>query len=320
MLVNLRNYKLNSALNEETVPTKKRRQESKVYELKAARTFVMEELSKALLTKLNPKVEEQLMDNLINSEVLLPKKSTLSIFTQEEIDDSTSLPLDIIDFWQDLISLLEKRQLLTVFVLRLVEFCKNHRISNERRKLGSLWLNTLALSLKKQRKATKVKRMMVQLLESESCEESNRSLNDKVQAEVNLSENYDSFHLKLPCDVIHDISLIENLALTLNEFTAKFISSIIDLSSMEKAKAKRLQETIKIYTSDSLTASKNAVKLHTIEDLKKREAKFMSKESKTDEHKDSVNLFFCKEAVNNWKTATGNILFWTWTFFLSLDN
>lgn len=210
----------------------------KKYTLETARIVLLSEISRYLSKKSIPDKKDIVCNTLLNSEVFLPSKNMLSIFTQSEsIENKLEkdvLPLDMLKFWKDIIFLLCEKDLMEVLIIKLLELIKNEEVNKERKLLASLWISSISYSFLKLDSAHDISRVLEYQLEKIQ-----KNLPPKV-FELKVKEETDRIypHLKcvlwfnlsdtvLPC--LTDMKFISKLILNVNEFSLKFIVPILEL-------------------------------------------------------------------------------------------
>ncbi|CAD1472821.1 unnamed protein product, partial [Heterotrigona itama] len=210
----------------------------KKYTLETARIVLLSEISRFLNKKSIPSKKDIVCNTLLSSEVFLPSKDMLAIFstnTENELEKNV-LPLDMVEFWKDIIFLLCEKDLMEVLIVKLLELINNNKVNKEKKLLSSLWISSILYSFLKLDIAHGTGRILEYHLEKMQ-----KKLPPKV-FELKIKEKVDHIypHLKcvlwfnlsdtvLPC--LTDIKFISKLILNINEFSLKFIVPILELLS-----------------------------------------------------------------------------------------
>ncbi|XP_017761785.1 PREDICTED: uncharacterized protein LOC108551952 [Eufriesea mexicana] len=230
----------------------------KKYTLETARIVLLSEISRYLNKKIIPNKKDIVCNTLFNSEAFLPNKDVLSIFTQNESSESKLekdvLPLDMVNFWKDIIFLLYEKDLMETLIVKLLELIDNEEVKKEKRLLASLWLSSISYSFLKLDNAHIISRLLEYQLER-----TRKNLSPKV-FELKVKEETDRIypHLKcvlwfnisdtvLPC--LTDIKFISKLISNVNEFSVKFIVPMLELISpkIDKESKQLLLNLMNVY-------------------------------------------------------------------------
>ncbi|XP_006618206.1 uncharacterized protein LOC102672159 isoform X4 [Apis dorsata] len=212
----------------------------KKYTLETARIVLLSEISRYLNKKSIPNKKNIVCNTLFNSEIFLPNKDILLIFTQNE-DIETALqknvlPLAMIEFWKDIIFVLYEKDFMEVLIIKLLELVHDEEINKEKRLLASLWISSISYSFLKLNNAHCISRVLEYQLEKTQKNLPVKTFEFKVKEETdriyphlkcvlwfNLSD------IVLPC--LTDIKFISKLILNVNEFSIKFIVPLLELIS-----------------------------------------------------------------------------------------
>ena len=112
--------------------------------------FFYLKISRYLSKKSIPDKKDIVCNTLLNSEVFLPSKDMLSIFTQSEsIENKLEkdvLPLEMLMFWKDIIFLLCEKDIMEALIIKLLVLIKNEEVNKERKLLASLWISSITYS------------------------------------------------------------------------------------------------------------------------------------------------------------------------------
>ncbi|KAK9294585.1 hypothetical protein QLX08_010845 [Tetragonisca angustula] len=188
----------------------------KKYTLETARIVLLSEISRFLNKKSIPGKKDIVCNTLLSSEVFLPSKNMLAIFSKNTENESEKdvLPLDMVEFWKDIIFLLCEKNFMEVLIVKLLELINNNKVNEEKKLLASLWISSISYSFLKLDIAHSICRTLEYHLE-------------KMQK-------------KLPPKAF-ELKVKEKLILNISEFSLKFIVPILELlSSKIDNKSKQL--------------------------------------------------------------------------------
>ncbi|XP_071875542.1 uncharacterized protein isoform X2 [Bombus fervidus] len=287
----------------------------KKYTLETARIVLLSEISRYLSKKSIPDKKDIVCNTLLSSEVFLPSKNMLSIFTQSEsIENKLEkdvLPLEMLKFWKDIIFLLCEKDLMEVLIIKLLELIKNEEVNKERKLLASLWISSISYSFLKLDCAHEISRVLEYQLEKIQ-----KNLPPKV-FELKVKEETDRTypHLKcvlwfnlsdtvLPC--LTDMKFISKLILNINEFSLKFIVPILELihPKIDNGSKQLLLNLMSIYALD-----KNDInfpeyeQIFTLNDLKDSEC-LLDINKEQNKMVDKIPRFLAGQEIrNNWNFA-----------------
>lgn len=295
----------------------------KKYTLETARIVLLSEISRYLSKKSIPDKKDIVCNTLLRSEIFLPSKSMLSIFTQSESIknklEKDVLPLDMLKFWKDIIFLLCEKDLMEVLIIKLLELIKNEEVNKERKLLASLWISSISYSFLRLDSAHNISRVLQYELEK-----IHKNLPPKV-FELKVKEETDRTypHLKcvlwfnlsdtvLPC--LTDMKFISNLILNINEFSLKFIVPILELihPKIDNESKQLLLNLMNVYTMVPLdkndTNFPEYEQIFTLNDLKDSEC-LLDINKEQNKVVDKIPRFLAGQEIgNNWNFAVGKYM------------
>ncbi|XP_060832235.1 uncharacterized protein LOC132916334 isoform X2 [Bombus pascuorum] len=319
----------------------------KKYTLETARIVLLSEISRYLSKKSIPDKKDIVCNTLLNSEVFLPSKDMLSIFTQSEsIENKLEkdvLPLEMLMFWKDIIFLLCEKDIMEALIIKLLVLIKNEEVNKERKLLASLWISSITYSFLKLDNAHNIARDLEYQLE-----QMNKRLPPKV-FELKVKEETDRTypHLKcvlwfnlsymiLPCLI--NMKFVSKLILEVNEFSLKFIVPILELIHIKIGNENKqlLLDLMSFYTMVPLdkndTNFPEYEQIFTLNDLKDNEylldiyeeqSKEVDKISQFSPDQETRNIWNLAVATHNWAECPIGVLPWqkdTLEFMEPLDN
>lgn len=212
----------------------------KKYTLETARIVLLSEICRYLNKKSIPNKKNIVCNALFNSEIFLPNKDILLIFTQNE-DIETALkknvlPLGMIEFWKDIIFVLYEKDFMEVLIIKLLELVDNEEINKEKRLLASLWISSISYSFLKLNNAHCISRVLEYQLEKtqknlpvKTFELKVKEETDRIYPQLKCVLWFNLSDTVLPC--LTDIKFISKLILNVNEFSIKFIVPLLELIS-----------------------------------------------------------------------------------------
>ena len=290
----------------------------KKYTLETARIVLLSEISRFLNKKSIPGKKDIVCNTLLSSEVFLPSKNMLAIFSKNTENESEKdvLPLDMVEFWKDIIFLLCEKNFMEVLIVKLLELINNNKVNEEKKLLASLWISSISYSFLKLDIAHSICRTLEYHLEKMQ-----KKLPPKA-FELKVKEKIDNIypHLKcvlwfnlsdtvLPC--LTDIIFISKLILNISEFSLKFIVPILELlSSKIDNKSKQLLLNL-MNVSIMVPLDKNDInsieceKIFTLSDLE--DNKYLVDTNKVE---DKILHFLADKKIRNnyWNFAVGKYL------------
>nr|XP_034191312.1 uncharacterized protein LOC117609283 [Osmia lignaria] len=294
----------------------------KKYTLETARTVLLSEISRYLNRKSIPHKRDIVCNALFNTEAFLPSQDTLLIFTQRkntrnELEDNI-LPLDMIKFWKDIIFLLYEKEMMEELILGLLKLTNNEEIDKSKRLLAALWISSLSYCFLKLDYAHCISRTLEYQLEKKMQKRLSPTIFElKVKEETDRTYPHlkDILWFNLS-DVVPscltDINFISKLILNANEFSAKFISPMLELVSpkIDKENKQLLLNLVNIYTVGKPTDNKNIKeyeKTFTIEDVQGDEHKLNENNEENKTENKIINFLVDKKIRNSyWKFAITN--------------
>lgn len=210
----------------------------KKYTLETARIVLLSEISRYLNKKSIPNKKNIVCNTLLNSEIFLPNKDILLIFTQNEDIETTLqnnvLPLGMMEFWKDIIFVLYEKDFMEALIVKLLELVDNEEINKEKRLLASLWISSISYSFLKLNNAHCISRVLEYQLETtqknlpvKTFELKVKEETDRIYPHLKYALWFNLSDIVLPC--LTDIKFISKLILNVNEFSIKFIVPLLEL-------------------------------------------------------------------------------------------
>lgn len=292
--------------------------QDKKYTLETARTVLLSEISRYLNRKSIPHKKDIVCNALFNTEAFLPSQDTLLIFTQRknnrnELEDNI-LPLDMIKFWKDIIFLLYEKEMMEELILGLLKLTNNEEIDKSKRLLAALWISSLSYCFLKLDYAHCISRTLEYQLEKMQKRLSPTVFELKVKEETDRTYPYLkdilSFNLSdVVPSCLTDINFISKFILNANEFSAKFISPILELVSpkIDKENKQLLLNLVNIYTIGKPTDNKSIKeyeKTFTVEDIQGGEYRLNENNEENQTENKIINFLVDKKIRNSyWKFA-----------------
>ncbi|XP_015432702.1 PREDICTED: uncharacterized protein LOC107188842 [Dufourea novaeangliae] len=291
--------------------------------LVTARLILLSEISRYLNKKTIPNKKDVVCDVLFKSEAFLPNEDVLLIFVQEEstgnVLGNDLLPLDMLNFWEDIISLLYEKRIMKTLILGLLKLTNNEEADKHKKLLASLWISSLSYSFLKLDVAHCISRRL-------ECELqlTNRKLPPKVfelKVKEEVENTYPHFkhvlwfnlsNVVLPC--LTDINFLTKLILNVNEFSIKFIVPLLELAGprIHEKKKQLLLNLVKIYTIGDTTEDESLnenQKTFTLEDVYNKHDDFvLNVNDQQNKSEERTSRFLADGKVRNthWKLAFGN--------------
>ncbi|XP_012276341.1 uncharacterized protein LOC105697547 [Orussus abietinus] len=296
------------------------------YELKTAQSMLLSEISRFLnKNTCILKKDEIILNILCESEAFLPTSNFISIFTRNQgLDDlkENRLPVKMLKFWENFITLLQERNMLQSLILKLIEIVNNSQEDKYKRRIASLWIRSIVQSVYKIIIARKIMQRLEHTVENKKRRISLESLSYKIQDKVNHTypELKQSLWLKVTSEVpscLLDMKFAKELIINANEFSVNFISQIIELilpTSSEKEKESLLRMT-KIYMGDydnQIYELNDKDKIYTVEDLidlyetRDDVPSEIDKTESVSMRKNLIEVYDCTIRTNTWQLATGD--------------
>ncbi|XP_058793115.1 uncharacterized protein LOC131665310 [Phymastichus coffea] len=176
------------------------------------------------------------IDSVLNNEAFLTSSEILFLFTEESnATVKNCLPINLIDFWENILLLLQEKKLLLLLFLELIELIKDEKDQN-RKLLAALWVKTLAQAYNKQKIARSIYQTLEQDIDDVGNSFSNKVLIDNVHQQVNkrYPELRNVFSLNIHGEFPHCLtekSFVKRLILHSNEFSEHYVPEILKISS-----------------------------------------------------------------------------------------
>ncbi|KAI4485728.1 hypothetical protein M0802_012562 [Mischocyttarus mexicanus] len=230
----------------------------KKYSLSAARAILLVEISR-YLGRHNQIVnkEEIVLNILLENEVFLLTEDVLSIFSEKddiETNVKDQLLVEVIQFWQDIINLLQNVNMLEALILKLLKLVRNEQEPEYKRHIAALWINTIAQGFVK---LTLTQQMFCIL--QHKLRKANKTLSYKalsIKVENNINKKHPSLRNALSFNIsnavprfLTDIHFLSDIIINANIFTCKFLSPLLQLvmPKFDEYEKKCLLDLIRIY-------------------------------------------------------------------------
>lgn len=256
----------------------------KKYSLSAARAILLAEISR-YLGKNNQIVNKEniVLNALLESEAFLLTADILTIFLENddiETNVKDQLPISVIQFWQDIIILLQDVNMLEALILKLLTLVKNEQETEYKRHMGALWINTIAQGFVKLTVAQQMFCTLEHKLRKTNKAISQKALSLKVEEDIN--KNHLNLRNVLFLNIsntlprfLTDIHFLTDIILNANIFTCKFISPLLQLviPKLDADQNKHLLKLIQIYTQNGFNSKFDGLsnkineEIFTIEDI-----------------------------------------------------
>ncbi|XP_014230691.1 uncharacterized protein LOC106655020 [Trichogramma pretiosum] len=129
-----------------------------------------------------------IIDLILNSEAFLAAPEFLKIFeaTTDTIDQKNHLPVTLIEFWKDILRLLQDKKILISLCIQMIEFV-NKENDNRKILLASLWVKTLLRSFLKLNVSKQIYQSLEQKFNHNKVEILPKNLIKLVKEEIDLS-------------------------------------------------------------------------------------------------------------------------------------
>ncbi|KAF7411838.1 hypothetical protein HZH66_000734 [Vespula vulgaris] len=289
----------------------------KKYSLSAARAILLAEISR-YLGKNNQIVNKEniVLNALLESEAFLLTADILTIFSEKddiETNVEDQLPISIIQFWQDIIILLQDVNMLEALILKLLTLVKNEQEPEYKRHMAALWINTIAQGFAKLSIAQQMFCTLEHKLRKTKNPISQKALSLKVEEEIN--KKYLNLRNVLFLNIsntiprfLTDIHFLTDIILNANMFTCKFISPLLQLviPKLDVDQKEHLLKLIQIYTQNEFNkfdglSNKINEEIFTIEDIIKLNSEHNDELNKKEEQLRKVTLADQNIRNNQWK-------------------
>ncbi|KAK2582080.1 hypothetical protein KPH14_002783 [Odynerus spinipes] len=291
----------------------------KKYTLTTARAILLAEISR-YLGKNNQIINKEniVLNALLESEAFLPTIDILSIFSDKDDDVKIEdeLPITIIQFWQDIIILLQNTNMLEALVLKLLALVGNEQEPEYKRHIAALWISAIAQGFVKLTIAQQTFWTLEHEIQKTNKTISQKELNLEVKEKINT--NYPNLQNVLTLNVSNtvpriftDIHFVLDIILHANTFTRKFITPFLQLviPKLDVDQKEHLLKLIQIYTqnefSDKLQNSNITKEIFTIEDINKTNIEYNKFMNKDVPSKKLNTLTLADKTIRNnqWKLA-----------------
>ncbi|XP_015188586.1 PREDICTED: uncharacterized protein LOC107072843 [Polistes dominula] len=230
----------------------------KKYSLSAARAILLVEISRYLGRNNQITNKDKIVINtLLESEAFLLTTDVFSIFSDKDdmkTNDEDQLPIDLIQFWQDIIILLQNVNMLEALILSLLTLVRNEQESEDKRHMAALWINTIAQGFVKLTLSQQMFCILQHKLRQKKKSLSQKILNHRVEEKMNKNHPHlrNALFLNISNTVprfLTDVHFLSDIIINANRFTCKFVSPLLQLviPKLEEYKKKYLLNLIRIY-------------------------------------------------------------------------
>lgn len=299
----------------------------KKYSLSAARAILLVEISR-YLGRNNQIINKEniVLNTLIESEAFLLTTDVFSIFSEKddmETNDEDQLPIDVIQFWEDIIILLQSVNMLEALILKLLTLVRNEQEPENKRHMAALWINTIAQGFVK---LTLTQQMFCIL--QHKLRQTNKTLSQKIlnlRIEEKINKNHPSLRNALFLNIsnivprfLTDIHFLSDIIINANIFICKFLSPLLQLviPKLDEYEKKYLLNLIRIYVLNDFNSnldgfnSQTDEKIFTIVDINKVNSEHNGEVKKTEEPLIKLTLGDNKIRNTQWKLTDAQ---YSWT-------
>ncbi|XP_076277925.1 uncharacterized protein LOC143207909 [Lasioglossum baleicum] len=293
----------------------------KKYTLQTARAVLLSEISRYLARKSVPSNKDIVCDELFQSEAFLPNKDVLSIFAQESTKNelkNNTLPLDMMEFWRDIIFLLYENRMLETLIMKLLQLANNQEIDKPKRLLASLWISSVAYSFVKLDIAHCISRTLEYELELSEKRLPPKAFQMKVKEETESVHP----HLKhvlwfnlsdVVLPIFTDINVVSQILLNANEFSINFMVPILELVNpkIDTTKKQLLLNLVEIYAGKQTIDNESSNKYYetfTVEDVQNLDNHCVPNVIEENKTENGVSHCLTDQRVRNteWKLVLDN--------------
>lgn len=316
----LQKQKNSSLLNEtSTHVIEENLENNKELKLMTVQRILLSEISSFLSKTFLLENNETICSLLCDNEVFIPNQEFLEIFNNTKSKESFDnfLPLDFIKFWEEFIILLQEKKLIESLFVQLLQLVNNENEKMQRRRIGAEWLRAIADGLVIHRISQQMRLEVDQFYDSKNRKISSKHFNQKVRSKVekmfpDLKFPWFNCTIEVPFRGINR-SLVETLLLNPNEFTPKFMPSLMDLVMSENFSQNQEHllsllniQTMNLIDSDSNVENSQIYTLENLTELIDKQDKKM--EMQIVENNFDTQLNFSDETIrnNNWELPSEN--------------
>ncbi|XP_053971781.1 uncharacterized protein LOC128872780 [Hylaeus volcanicus] len=286
----------------------------KKYTLATARYVLLSEISRYLSKKSIPNKKNVVCNALFNSEAFLPSKDILLIFVREKNTENDFLnhllPLNMMEFWKDIIFLLCEKGMMETVILELLDLIDNEEVNKDRRSSASLWISSICYSFVKLDVAHSISRTLEYEMETTQKKLSPKAFEHKVKEETHRIYPHLKYtlwfnlsNIVLPC--LTNIKLVSKFILNANKFSIKFIAPILELINpkLDDEKKQLLLNLLNIYAEGNITNDESSSECQQIFTLKDIHNQFDDHVLNVDNEQDRTSHFLTDQKVRNscWK-------------------
>lgn len=254
----------------------------KSYNLKAAQVLILSEISAYLSKSLSVlKLNDTICKVLCKNETFLPNADIMHIFLQKGKFKISSkrkfVPINMLQFWKDIIILLHKKKLLKALVFKLLNMLDEEYEIRQRKIFAALWINTIVYSFIQLDIAQSVCRTMEHCLNESGKQLSTKDLSHRVKIYVHGKYPYLQNVLWLDIsstipDFLLDINFVSKLLLRANEFSVELIQTLLKFVTprIDEDIKKYLLKLLQIFISEQYNNKNYNVdkKIYTVDDLR----------------------------------------------------
>lgn len=264
--------------------------------------------------------EKVVIDTVLNNDAFLTNSEILSIFIKDQTCETKNcLPPSLIDFWKDILVMLQEKKILLPLFLELIELVKKESDTNKKL-MASLWVKAIAQAFNKLKISRYVYQTLEQKFDHQNVKITTKNFLKKVSKEV---ENlYPELRSVLTLNIngdfptcLTDETFVKRLILHFTEFSEHYLPEILKISSFLDSNSNAKEKLLDLMKIHSLKEKEKNVKneetkgdkIYTVEDLqriekqeKKISPKIKSKKFCNKELADS------KERNTYWQIASGN--------------
>lgn len=280
---------------------------------------LLSEISKNLNKSDSSLKEKVVIDTILNNDAFLTNPEILSIFIKDrKCDTKNCLPPSLIEFWKDILVMLQEKKILLPLFLELIELVKKENDTNTKL-MASLWVKAIAQAFNKLKISRYVYQTLEQRYDHHKVKVTSKGFLKKVSKEVeNLyPELKSALTLNINGDFpncLTDENFVKRLILHYTEFSEYYLPEILKISSFldsdSNAKEKLLDlmkiHSLKEKNEGTVSADTKCDKVYTVEDLQniEKQEKQVDKTPKIKKHCNE-DLADSKDRNSDWEMASG---------------
>lgn len=308
----------------------------KEYNLQAAQALLLAKIS-VDLNESSSTIHEKsdaICSALCKNEVFLPNLDDVSFVRIFRLKDKTKaknkmlkrvqLPLEIIQFWKDIIFLLHEKRMLEMLLFKLLDIVEQEREDEERRHLAALWINSIFCSFGQLIMAQSIFHTLEYTMQKKSGKLDMKISSQRIKE--NLQEKYPYLRNILWLDIsntvpyfLRDENFLSRLLLNTNKFSSLLIDPIFKwfTSNIDEQTKAHLLELLLTYTfpeydNVNMDSNNDVSKIYTVQDLDpnpiENEMQIRNKIKRATKKKTAHSL--ADQVIRNlhWKSAHGMYL------------